>query len=423
MYSVQLPPPVGSASVASVSTDAITCDYKFIYTAEDLKNINDDLTGKYILMNDIDLSSIKDWEGIGKSGDNGAFSGIFDGNGYTIKSSKTSRSLFNIAKNAVIQNVNYKTSSRSSGRIACGGIIDAAQSTTIKNCNCSISGMISAQNYTGGIIGVAMSSTIDNCSVSGDGYLLGGRAGGICGNIAGNSTISNSYFSSGVNFSGGNEHSGTLAGAASTTVNIINCLASTYTGEDLIGDSSSKATITNSTNKNDAELELASTWSSFDSNIWDKTTYPPKLKHEHNAKFDYSTPKTFRIQIGSESDTEANALFVDTGINLDNFVINLSTPETCLGSSNLIKATLDFIAQKASDIGISQSRLETISNVNTTKIENLTAAYSTVAEADVAEEVANFTKSQIMAQTAASLITQTQAFQANLLLRMISSMG
>ena len=69
-----------------------------IYTAADLYAINSNMSGNYILMNDIDLSSATDtggewdfmgngWEPIGSYGSYGstAFTGTFDGNGYTIK--------------------------------------------------------------------------------------------------------------------------------------------------------------------------------------------------------------------------------------------------------------------------------------------------------------------------------------------------
>ena len=63
--------------------DAIAQGYTVIKTADDLSNIRNNLSGKYILMNDIDLSSIANWDSIGDSSN--AFSGILDGNGYVIK--------------------------------------------------------------------------------------------------------------------------------------------------------------------------------------------------------------------------------------------------------------------------------------------------------------------------------------------------
>ena len=69
-----------------------------IFTIEDLYSINSNMDGDYILMNDLDLSEATSnggdwdfmgngWEPIGSGGayGNTAFTGTFDGNGYTIK--------------------------------------------------------------------------------------------------------------------------------------------------------------------------------------------------------------------------------------------------------------------------------------------------------------------------------------------------
>lgn len=69
-----------------------------IFTIEDLYSINSNMDGEYILMNDLDLSEATSnggdwdfmgngWEPIGSGGayGNTAFTGTFDGNGYTIK--------------------------------------------------------------------------------------------------------------------------------------------------------------------------------------------------------------------------------------------------------------------------------------------------------------------------------------------------
>ena len=52
-----------------------------ITTAEELQAVNENLSGSYILMNDIDLSA-KTFNPIGGMYD--SFKGTFDGNGYTI---------------------------------------------------------------------------------------------------------------------------------------------------------------------------------------------------------------------------------------------------------------------------------------------------------------------------------------------------
>lgn len=84
--------------VCKASTTKIPAGYTPIYTVEDLYGINDDLTGNYILMNDLDLSGTMpggDWDAgngwtpIGTNVSNNSnwenFEGVFDGNGYRIK--------------------------------------------------------------------------------------------------------------------------------------------------------------------------------------------------------------------------------------------------------------------------------------------------------------------------------------------------
>jgi subtilisin family serine protease len=53
-----------------------------IYTAQDLDDVRNDLTGSYVLMNNIDLSGWGEWDPIGDYFD--PFTGTFDGQGHTI---------------------------------------------------------------------------------------------------------------------------------------------------------------------------------------------------------------------------------------------------------------------------------------------------------------------------------------------------
>ena len=57
--------------------------YTPIRTAQELDSIRNNLSGKYILMNDIDLGEYENWVPIGTKKQ--PFSGIFDGNNHSIK--------------------------------------------------------------------------------------------------------------------------------------------------------------------------------------------------------------------------------------------------------------------------------------------------------------------------------------------------
>lgn len=72
-----------TALLQEVSTKtSVPSGYTPIYDAEDLQNMQEDLTANYILMNDIDLSGIN-WTPITKRGY--PFTGTFEGNGFTIR--------------------------------------------------------------------------------------------------------------------------------------------------------------------------------------------------------------------------------------------------------------------------------------------------------------------------------------------------
>ena len=60
----------------------VPAGYLGVYNAQQLSAIRNNLNGKYILMNDIDLAAFGEWEPIG------SFNGLLDGNGYVIKNLK-----------------------------------------------------------------------------------------------------------------------------------------------------------------------------------------------------------------------------------------------------------------------------------------------------------------------------------------------
>ena len=157
--------------------------YIGIYTAEDLNNIRNNLSGKYILMNDIDLSVYENWEPIGKRGSQ--FTGEFDGNGYLIKSLTMSGTynlekynfcgLFGAALEAVLKNLvvvdAYVSLSSSNEQkeetdnnigLICGYLNKSEM------LNCFVSGTLTYEatdySYVGSVVGDANNSSITRCS-------------------------------------------------------------------------------------------------------------------------------------------------------------------------------------------------------------------------------------------------------------------
>lgn len=117
------------------------------------------------------------------------------------------------------------------------------------------------------------------------------------------------------------------------------------------------------------------------------------------------------IQVGAGSDAAKNAITVDKSnfSALTEPTVDISTTTKALTTIAACDAMLDTLNTRKSTFGAVGSRLESASSTLVTSIENLTAAHSTIMDADVAEESANYTKSRILQQTASSLLVQANA--------------
>ncbi len=153
--------------------------YTPVYTAEDLYNIRNDLDGKYILMNDIDLSVYENWEPIGTY--NEPFSGELNGNNKTIENLKIAidtdekiayAALFGTVSSGKILNlalkecsVDVKAISDTVWGICASGLVSLGNRESIIE-NCIVSGDIAVNSdkkiCVGGIAS-RFSGTITNC--------------------------------------------------------------------------------------------------------------------------------------------------------------------------------------------------------------------------------------------------------------------
>ena len=319
--------------------EAIAQGYTVIKTAQDLDNIRNDLDGKYILMNDIDLSSYSNWDPIGD--DSAGFTGVLDGNGYTISNLTINRpdedvvGLFAIigdfntmtggeVKDLCLENVNI------AGSCYVGGIAPMLMGN-ITNCcvigNIFSNGNIDGASYSGGLVGYQTYGTVSNSyaagRIEGNGVLTGGLVG-----MNAFGTISNSYTSNdvmgseGVGGLVGNNYGGMISNSYATGV----VLGVTHVG-GLVGESMAGGKLENSiwnpettgqniaygyddgmgvfTNNNGlttSQMQDPANWQGWDDTVWDFSTYPPKLKWQTQNDNPSDIPKNaIRLQIGADS--------------------------------------------------------------------------------------------------------------------------
>ena len=126
-----------------------------------------------------------------------------------------------------------------------------------------------------------------------------------------------------------------------------------------------------------------------------------------------------RLQVGANSDPTANSIIVSGDIfkaTTGNSLGLTEAPATAFATGTAaaqyltqVDRAITTVTKNKTTIGVVQNRLDAASSSLTTTIENATAAKSTIVDADIAEESAEYTKQQILRQTSASLLVQANA--------------
>ena len=194
----------------------------------------------YLLANDIDLSVYPNWTPIGRfdpPDDMLPFSGVFDGQGYsitglTISGNEDARGLFGYTYCSAIRNVVIRNP-EIEGKDQVGALVGykAYSNQGIKNC-AVIGGKIQGRNHVGGLVGYMEQSPIQNCYSTCEVVAMNFYAGGIVGDHRVVASIRNCYATG--NISG--TYSGGIVGVAQ---DVERCVA---LGQTVTGKSSNRVT-------------------------------------------------------------------------------------------------------------------------------------------------------------------------------------
>ncbi|HEU4402080.1 MAG TPA: flagellin, partial [Candidatus Polarisedimenticolia bacterium] len=74
-----------------------------------------------------------------------------------------------------------------------------------------------------------------------------------------------------------------------------------------------------------------------------------------------------------------------------------------------IRAAIDSISSRRGTLGSARNRLDAVIGVVAVQAQNLTAAESQIRDADVASEIVNLTKFQVLNQTGLASLAQANA--------------
>lgn len=178
-----------------------------IGSCSQLEEMNNNLSGYYVLASNIDCSGVSNFTSIGNGT---AFSGTFDGQGHTIKGltmNDVECGLFAQTSNATIENVNLQGGSMAyNGSCGTGGSIDGdAYQSTLTNVHSSMAiNTTITTGVLGGLVGYIDGYTLSDSSFSGtitNNEMQFSDEGGLIGQIN-DATLSNSYSTGSINESG-----------------------------------------------------------------------------------------------------------------------------------------------------------------------------------------------------------------------------
>ena len=127
------------------------------------------------------------------------------------------------------------------------------------------------------------------------------------------------------------------------------------------------------------------------------------------------------LQIGTKAAQSINVGLTDmkaTALGLqgkDGSTLSVGTQEKANAAINALDAAIQKALDQQTTIGAIESRLEYTQSNLTTASENVTSAESVIRDADMAKEMTNYTKNNVLLQAAQSMLSQANQSSSNVL--------
>ena len=144
---------------------------------------------------------------------------------------------------------------------------------------------------------------------------------------------------------------------------------------------------------------------------FDETLRAQNKSDDNSINLQVGTKANQTIKVGL-TDMKAQALGLQ-GKNND--TIQVGNQEQANAAINVLDAAIQKALDQQTTIGAVQSRLEYTQSNLTTASENVTAAESTIRDADMAKEMTNYTKNNVLLQAAQSMLAQANQSSSNVL--------
>ena len=144
---------------------------------------------------------------------------------------------------------------------------------------------------------------------------------------------------------------------------------------------------------------------------FDETLRAQNASVDNSINLQIGTKANQTIKVGL-TDMKAQALGLQ-GKNND--TLQVGNQEQANAAINVLDAAIQKALDQQTTIGAVQSRLEYTQSNLTTASENVTAAESTIRDADMAKEMTEYTKNNVLMQAAQSMLAQANQSSSNVL--------
>ena len=144
---------------------------------------------------------------------------------------------------------------------------------------------------------------------------------------------------------------------------------------------------------------------------FDETLRAQNKSDDNSINLQIGTKANQTIKVGL-TDMKAQALGLQ-GKNND--TLQVGNQEQAKAAINVLDAAIQKALDQQTTIGAVQSRLEYTQSNLTTASENVTAAESTIRDADMAKEMTEYTKNNVLMQAAQSMLAQANQSSSNVL--------
>ncbi|MCC9206011.1 flagellin N-terminal helical domain-containing protein [Arthrobacter sp. zg-Y769] len=127
---------------------------------------------------------------------------------------------------------------------------------------------------------------------------------------------------------------------------------------------------------------------------------------------------TLKIQVGAGANETISITQADVAGTLTKLAEGLGSLTTQAGAATATAALDEAIkttSDQRADLGAQQNRLESASRSIAVSVENLSSANSRIRDTDMAAEMGNFTKSQILSQAATAMLAQANQMNSGVM--------